>query len=92
MLKAICLFLLVIGFVFFARYNLARFRRIDAKIRYLYEHDRDRWVQLGRPIGYFWRPDEDLPFFQSFYARNSLNSDFADDTQKTFNANQHERK
>ncbi len=92
MLKAICIFLLGVGFVFFARYNLARFRRIDAKIRYLYEHDRARWVQLGRPIGYFWRPDEALPFFQSLYARDCLNSDFADDINITPDQNHYGRK
>lgn len=38
----------------------------------IYNSDRERWLRLGRPTGYFWHPNESLPFFRSTYARDVL--------------------
>lgn len=34
------------------------FKLWDELLELVYTHHRDRWEALGRPLGYFWRPDE----------------------------------
>ena len=47
-------------------------RRVDSVIRKIYATDRNRWQELGRPTGFFWRPEEKVPFVQSVGARNAI--------------------
>jgi hypothetical protein len=48
------------------------FRRFDKMLDRIYRSDRERWLKLGGPTGYFWHPNENLPFFRSTYARDVL--------------------
>ena len=34
------------------------FKLWDELMERIYTHHRARWEELGRPLGYFWRPDE----------------------------------
>jgi hypothetical protein len=63
--------LFIFGLVFFA-VTIALFKRFDAMIRRIYDGDRDRWLELGGPTGYFWHPKEKRSFFRSFLARDAL--------------------
>lgn len=56
--------------------GIRRLRRFDAALRHLYETDHERWKKLGGPTGFFWRPNEKVPFFRSIYARDALNLRF----------------
>lgn len=48
-------------------------RRFDRLLKQLYENDHDKWVKLGHPFGFFWRPkQEPVKFLESANARNSL--------------------
>ena len=52
--------------------QLRTFRAFDQLIQHLYDHERERWVDLGRPLGYFWRPaDEAIPLLAGLSARKS---------------------
>jgi hypothetical protein len=46
--------------------------KVNSVTEELYMTDRKRWRELGGPIGYFWRPSEKLPFFESVRARNVI--------------------
>jgi hypothetical protein len=48
------------------------FLRFDAMLRHIYETDKDRWLALGSPIGFFWSPKDKSSFFQATNARNAL--------------------
>jgi hypothetical protein len=75
----ILIFILVlIAFVFFGFVTLRSFKRFDAKVRYLYEFEHDRWEKIGKPTGFFWRPKEKIPFLRSFIARDALYFRFSD--------------
>jgi hypothetical protein len=62
---------LAIGFFF---WWLSVARRIDTVLRTLYTLDRERWREIGKPVGYFWRPKqgEGVEFFRSTNSRNAL--------------------
>lgn len=48
-------------------------RRFDRLLKQLYSNDHEKWVKLGHPVGFFWRPkQEPIRFFESANARNSL--------------------
>lgn len=47
-------------------------RKVDAVISDIYARDRIRWQELGSPTGYFWRPVEKVPFWESVRARDAI--------------------
>jgi|GEM_PF-2930094 len=47
--------LLMIGLV---AVKFRSFKIWDELMERIYAHHRDQWEALGRPLGYFWRPDE----------------------------------
>ena len=64
---------ITLGFaLFFFAAALAALARVDSVIREIYASDRQRWQELGSPMGFFWRSRETTPFLQSVNARNDL--------------------
>lgn len=48
-------------------------RSFDRIIKFIYENDRNEWIEWGQPIGLFWRPkSETIKFIKSTNARNRL--------------------
>ena len=48
------------------------FKTFDELMEKVFLHHRERWEQLGRPIGYFWRPDDDTKTVAGVAARLPL--------------------
>jgi 3-oxoacyl-ACP reductase-like protein len=76
-MSAILFLVVVASAAWIICFALRSFRRFDAKIQYIYEHEYERWTALGKPMGYFWKPKEKVPFFSSFLARDSLYMNFS---------------
>ena len=54
------------------------FLGFDAELRRLYNLDRRRWRDIGRPIGFLWMPEraEAAPLMDSMSARTGLLVDY----------------
>jgi hypothetical protein len=47
-------------------------RQFDELLRHLHEHRLEEWIAAGRPLGYFWRPEEDIAWIEGTQARSRL--------------------
>jgi hypothetical protein len=55
--------------------NLRALKAFDELVETIWEHHRELWVEQGRPIGTFWRPeDPDVKLISSLAARRRLRS------------------
>ena len=55
--------------------NLRALKAFDELVETLWEHHHELWIEQGRPIGTFWRPeDPDVKLLSSLAARRRLRS------------------
>ena len=47
-------------------------RQFDDLMRHFHEHHHDAWIQLGKPIGFFWQPEEAVTWAESTQARGKV--------------------
>ena len=63
------------------------FKLWDELTELVYTHHRDQWETLGRPLGYFWRPDEKgVSTFGGMAARRKITSAWLSETPEWMEA------
>lgn len=70
--------LLILLFIAFFVWWIRTAVAFDRALQRLFETDREKWVDLDRPAGFFWWPGSEVKgrFFQSTNARNGLVFEF----------------